>query len=278
LAIRQTLAHEHPESPEFTSDLSLVLHNIAEIDLGAERFEKARTRLQQAVELERKALAVNPANPTYRRWLYDYQNHLIAIARALNDAEGLAEAERELATLRDSDPANVTLDARLPAIIKGDQQPTDEADRLALANRAYNKALHVTAARLLGEVLAVNPKLGDDRRALVRYNAACCAALAGCGQGNDDPPPDEAARTRLRNQALDWLRDELAAWSKVLESGAPQARTVVIRNLVHWQSDPDLAGLRDDAALAELPEEERTAFQQLWTDVDVLLARVKDSK
>ena len=75
------------------------------------------------------------------------------------------------------------LDARLAAIIKGDQQPKDNAERLHLAQRAYDKALHATAARLWAEALAADPKLGDDRQAQHRYNAACAAALAGCGQG-----------------------------------------------------------------------------------------------
>ncbi|MEO6811286.1 MAG: hypothetical protein ABI353_19420 [Isosphaeraceae bacterium] len=142
------------------------------------------------------------------------------------------------------------------------------------ARRAYDKALHATAARLWGEALAANSKLGDDRQNFVRYNAA----LAGCRQGKDDPPLDEAARTRLRNHALDWLKAELAAWSKVLESGPPQAGTLVTKDLVHWQLDQDLAGIRDDAALAGRPEEERTAFQQFWADVDVLLTKAKASK
>ena len=117
--------------------------------------------------------------------------------------------------LRDSDPAMVALDARLSAIIKGDQQPKDNAERLRLAQRAYDKALHATAARLWAEALAADPKLGDDRQAQHRYNAACAAALAGSGQGKDDPKPDDAAKAKLRKQALDWLKAELSAWKRV---------------------------------------------------------------
>ena len=63
--------------------------------------------------------------------------------------------------------------------------PKDKAERLRLAQRAYDKALHATAARLWAEALAADPKLGDDRQAQHRYNAACAAALAGVrpGQG-----------------------------------------------------------------------------------------------
>ena len=55
-----------------------------------------------------------------------------------------------------------------------------------------------------------------------RYNAACAAALAAAGQGKAEPPPDDAAKARLRQQALDWLKAELATWTKLLESGPPQ--------------------------------------------------------
>ena len=74
-----------------------------------------------------------------------------------------------------------------------------------------------------------DPKLGDDRRAGHRYNAACAAALAGAGQGKDDPQPDDAAQAKLRGQALDWLKAERAAWAKLLDSGDAQARPVVRR-------------------------------------------------
>ena len=43
----------------------------------------------------------------------------------------------------------------------------------------------------------------------------------------------------------------------------------------HWQTDADLAGLRDKDALAKLPEAEAMVCRQLWADVDALLARVK---
>jgi hypothetical protein len=41
--------------------------------------------------------------------------------------------------------------------------------------------------------------------------------------------------------------------------------------LRHWQSDPDLAGVRDAPALASLPEAERGEWQRLWADVQALL-------
>ena len=109
------------------------------------------------------------------------------------------------------------------------------------------------------------------RQAGQRYNAACAAALAGCGQGTDDPKPDDAARASLRRQALDWLKAERAAWAKLLDSGDAQSRSVVAQNLQHWQADPDLAGIRDRDAIEKLPADERHGWEALWKDVDVLL-------
>ena len=179
-------------------------------------------------------------------------------------AQWVREAERMAA-----------LAARLPAVLKGEDRPKDVADRLALAQMCYDTKRHAAAARFWAEALAADPKLGDDRQAQHRYNAACAAALAGAGQGTDDPKPDDAARARLRGQALDWLKAERAAWAKVLDAGDPQARPLVQQTLQHWQADPDLAGVRDADALAKLPEAERAAWRSLWAEVDALLARAR---
>jgi len=278
LAIRRKLATEHGEMPEFASELGGSLNNVAAEDLIAGRFEAARTRLREAIEWQRKALASNPAHPTYRQYLNNHLTNLRRVARKLGDAEGVAEAERELAKLRDSDPAMIALDARLSAIIKGDQQSKDNAERLQLAPRAYDKALHATAARLWADALAADPKLGDDRQAQHRYNAACAAALAASGQGKDDPSPDAAAKAKLRRQALDWLTAELKAWKRISMIVEPGNKELVAKTLAHWKQDADLAGIRDEAVLAKLPEDERTLWQSLWADVDAMLKRVHGPK
>jgi hypothetical protein len=49
----------------------------------------------------------------------------------------------------------------------------------------------------------------------------------------------------------------------------------VQRALRHWQQDPDLAGLRDAAALAELTADEQKAFTQMWVEVAALLQQAE---
>src|SRR5262249_46226465 len=75
---------------------------------------------------------------------------------------------------------------------------------------------------------------------------------------------------KLRRQALDWLKAELAAWGKLLESGPPLARPDGVPKPSDWLKDTDLAGIRDAAALAKLPADEQKAFAQLWADVGAL--------
>ena len=85
-------------------------------------------------------------------------------------------------------------------------------------------------------------------------------------------------RARLRRQALDWLQDDLAAWTKVAAKGSAQAKAAVRQQIEHWQKDTDLAGVRDKAALAKLPKEEQQAWGKLWAGVEALLKKAKAAK
>ena len=96
--------------------------------------------------------------------------------------------------------------------------------------------------------------MGDNLKTVHRYNAACSAALAGSGQGKDVPSTDDAAGIRLREQARDWLRADLATWAKVVVAGDLEAIKAIVPTLDHWRGDADLADIRDEAALAKLPK------------------------
>ena len=269
-AIRERLARDHPESPDFASNLGGTLNNMAVIDLGGRQFDRAQTKLTQAVEWQRKALASNPNHPVYRQFLDNHLTNLITAAEGLGRADAANDARRQLAELAATDPVKAALDARLAAVLKGGQIPKNDGERIQLAFRAYEKALHSSSARLYAEALANEPKLADDREAQHRYNAACAAALASSGQGNQDSTLDEPAKAKLRRQARQWLQSELAAWRKVVEAGPAEANAVVATTLKHWETDGDLAAIRDEKELAKLPEEERAAVQQLWKDVEAL--------
>jgi len=99
--------------------------------------------------------------------------------------------------------------------------------------------------------------------------------LAAAGQGEGAAKLDEKERTRLRQQALDWLRAELAPRRRQLETGKPDDRAEVHMTMRHWQQDTDLAGIRDAAALAKLPADQQKACTQLWADVAALLKKAR---
>jgi serine/threonine-protein kinase len=169
----------------------------------------------------------------------------------------------------------VDLETRLPALLQGKDRPANADETLTLADLCYKKQLHGTSARFWQEVFQNQSSLAGDREAGNRYNAACSAALAGSGKGKDEPALDDAAKARWRKQALDWLKADLAAWAKVLETGPPRARPSIQQTLQHWKTDPDLAGIRDEAALARLDSDEQRVCRGLWSEVDALLARAR---
>ena len=167
------------------------------------------------------------------------------------------------------------MEPKLSAFLKGEFQPNDNQQRLVLVDLCQVKNLNRTAAVLYAAAFAADPKLADDLGAGHRYNAACSASLAAAGQGEDASQLDDAERTRLRRQALDWLRAVLALRTQQVETGKPADRAAMVKALRHWQTDSDLAGIHDDAALAKLPADEQKAFNQLWNDIAVLLKKAQ---
>jgi serine/threonine-protein kinase len=270
LAIRKKLAAEHPESPEYASNLGGSLNNLALLDLGARRFAQARDRLVEAIVWQKRALAADSRVASYRQNLGMHYRTLLMAAQGLQDVVLTTEARQGLAELAASDAGPNGLDAR-PTTVQ------QNLERLTLAQRAYDAGRHAAAARLWAETFAADPNLAADRQAQHLYNAACAAAQAATG-GGIDSPPDAAAKARLRTQALGWLRSELATWKRFVETFPPDQRKAVAQVLAHWQQDPDLSSLRDPAALSGLPDDERSAWQALWTDVADLILITSGAK
>ncbi len=161
----------------------------------------------------------------------------------------------------------IALDARLPALLRDQDHPTDNAECVEFAQLCSARQMYATSARLWSEAFTAQPGFADDRGAENRYQAARAAALAGCGRGKDKPPPDADARQRLRQQALNWLRADLTAIAAPLDKGTPRETADGPERLGRWRVDPALAGIRDEAALSTLPEPERKALRELWSMV-----------
>jgi hypothetical protein len=134
--------------------------------------------------------------------------------------------------------------------------------------------------------------------------AARAAALAGTGQGLDVPLP--AGRPAIRKHALEWLSADFDTWKKnaaalpvlgtnavglpgsqsgqspllvisVLAARSPAAaaedRGMIHEGMNGWLTSPDLARVREDRWLAELPAEEREQWRRFWGEVRSLRDR-----
>lgn len=160
----------------------------------------------------------------------------------------------------------VDLDTRLPALLKGEIQPADSVERLGFASVCQFRELHLSAARLCADAFTVEPELADDLNAMNRFNAACSAALAGCGKGKDARELDDTQRLGWRKQALEWLRADLNARATALQR-RPQENVTTARMMAQWQTTPALLGVHEESGLQELPVDERAAWRELWADI-----------
>jgi serine/threonine-protein kinase len=175
---------------------------------------------------------------------------------------------------------NLTLVTRMipvqdhwPAFVQGKFEPQSNEQRLGLALLCLLHKHSRAAALLYRDAFDDDPKLADDLQAAHRYDAACAAARAGIGLGAGAAQLDDRQKARMRTLARQWLQADLALYARLLAGGGPAERTAARTRLRHWQGDSDLAGVRDPAALAKLPEAERQAWQELWGEVVALLAR-----
>jgi serine/threonine-protein kinase len=187
----------------------------------------------------------------------------------------------------------------LPAFLRGEYQPLDRDERLALVGVCQSRGLYHAAAQLYADALAADPALAENLAAQCRsrvargkmplgrveelaaqclYPAARCAALAGCGLGKDGGKLSVTERMRWRRQALAWLRADLALWARTLESGSRSGRALGRKVLTRWQADPDLAGLREPGALAGLSADERKEWRALWQEVATVLERARKAR
>jgi serine/threonine-protein kinase len=252
----------------------------AHLNLGNALLEKGQR--DEAIAAYREALRLKPdfpeAHHNLGRALQEKGQFADALA-ALRRAEELGRKTPGWRSTLDASIKEcerlVELDARLPALFKGEAKPADTVERLTLAGICQTdaKQLFAASARWYAEAFAAEPRLAGAQPSEYRYNAACAAALAGCGQGKDAAGLDAKERARLRLWALDWLKRELQAWQRALEQAPDQAGPAAGKQLQHWLQDPDFSGLRDAQALARLPVAERQKWQQLWADIAATLAR-----
>jgi tetratricopeptide (TPR) repeat protein len=287
-------------------------HVFAQINLGAvlqeqEKWDEAADWYRRAIEIDPNSEAANnnlgtvlrtqsrldEAIARFRRTTEINPKHAKAwcnLGHALRQQGSLAEAlpafrqghELGSATKGWSHPSGqwveeteryVALEQKLPAILRGEATPADAREQLDLAElcQIYKKQF-AAAARFYAAALVAEPMLALDVSKGRRYNAACAAAQASAGRGVDGAELSDAERTEFRRQALSWLQADLGAWWLASKLSS-QSADAVVKTLEHWQTDPDLADVRDPAALDALPDDEQKPWQKLWSDVSALVSR-----
>jgi tetratricopeptide (TPR) repeat protein len=155
--------------------------NFAEALLKQNRLAEAETELRRAVTLKpdlaeahcRLGQLLQRAGP-YGEALEELRRgHELGARQAgwsYPSAQWVRDCERMAA-----------LAARLPAVLKGDDTPADAAERITLGKLCYDRKLHAAATKFYAEAFQSDPKMIEDREAAHAYDAACSAAIAGCG-------------------------------------------------------------------------------------------------
>jgi hypothetical protein len=169
----------------------------------------------------------------------------------------------------------LTLEKRLSLVLEG-KETAAPGELLKMAVMCQeSKRRYPTAVRFYQGAFKANASFADDWTKQHRYNAACAAALAAAGNGEEAAKLPAEEKANFREMARDWLRAELDLVRKKLKGGEP---TVVIETedrLVRWQRDADLADLRDSGKLNGLPESQRKPSEALWADVAGLVKEVR---
>jgi serine/threonine-protein kinase len=242
---------------------------------------RAKKDLDGAIAANRRALAIDP----------DYAEAHCNLGIALREQGQFAEALEELRRghalgiqrrgwpypsadwVRQCERL-IALDHKLLTFLRVEAEPADAAERIALAQLCQYKRRHAAAVGFYADAFAADPPLAADLGQQHRYKAACNAALAATGHGDDARQLPDRVVVMLRRRALGWLGADLALYAQAAEGANTGIKRAVQQRLTQWQHDADLASVCDGAALDQLPEDERRQWRQLWDDVAALLARV----
>jgi serine/threonine-protein kinase len=235
---------------------------------------RVQEALGEAEQCLRHATTMAPHNP----WAWGNLGHVLTQQGRFQEGLQALQRAHELGLKDPRWPADrssewiqesqerIAANEKLPAVLRGEISLESPRELLAFSRLClFHKKMFAAAARFYAAAEAADPQLQETQSG-DRYNSACAAVLASSGQGVDANQLSDDQGRELRQQALVWLRVELAAWLKIVDS-APAKGPELAKVLRHWQRDPDLSGIRDETALARLAADEQQAFRALWAEV-----------
>ena len=253
--------------------------HIAQLVLGKHLLEMGR--LDEAVAAERTSVEVAPVlqlahgllgTGLRRQGRYGEAKAAFAKAAGLRPVPGF-NWPYPLDRLSDECDRMKALAPRFERLVSGEEKPSSNPERLALARLCADRGRHAAAVRLWSEAFATEPALGEDTATWLRFSAASSALLVGLGEAKDEPPPDEGGRSKSLRLALDWLKADVATYARRAAEGGPRERAAAYDALDYWNYGPGVMRLYFPEDLARLPRPERDDWRALWDDV--LAAQVK---
>jgi serine/threonine-protein kinase len=192
-------------------------------------------RLEEALGYDRAALAIRPD-------LSAAHSNLGGVLYILGRLDEAIGHFREAVRL---DPNYVTGHINLGIALHREGLPDEAMDHLEQTLRLDPQTAVIQAG--------MNGAIADTIRTVL---------LAAAGHDPKEGHLEESERPRARQNALGWLRAYLDVAIKLQESSQRPGWSPA-----SWQTDPDLASVRDPAELAKLPVEEREQWKRFWADV-----------
>jgi tetratricopeptide (TPR) repeat protein len=160
-------------------------------------------------------------------------------------------------------------------------EPKLATAHLNLGAAFFNHKEYLYSFKSYQAAMAARPALAANHASGLRLFGALAAVMAVAADSANEAgklTPDE--KIAFRQQALDWLKADLAAWTKLLQADAKSV-ALARQRLKFVQNRPELASVRDEQELAKLPAAQRQGWQQFWADVAALLREAEkavDSK
>lgn len=236
---------------------------------------RQREGFQQAIESYRRAIQLDDS------FGYGY----LAMADCLYSLgrydEAVAAGERGLELLPQSDGSRAAAADSLKMYLAGQELDNDlkrfqQGEKPVIALRQVKlaqfcllqKKLYAEAVTLYRSAFESDPVLRDDLPSAHRYNAVCAAISASAADELANRKEEQAA---FREQARQWLIADLKQRAVRLRDGNAVESAKMRDFLRRWLTSDDLAPVRDESALAKLPDEERKQWRELWSQVQTVL-------
>ncbi len=188
------------------------------------------------------------------------EGHRLGTARpewSYPSAEWVVEAE-ELAEL----------EARMEALLRGEETLPDSPTRLHFAKLLRIKSRYADAANVYRDAFAADPEIADNLAAGYRYAAAATAAQAAIQSSGEE-------QAQFIDLACQWLSADLELRRNAVDSGTREDRQAVLSKLKFWLGDERLTSIRDEAQWGLLSPPRQQACRQLWNEVHRLVARIE---